>query len=228
MGAGLLETREPKSVTVGIRWRGQWDVLWDRGDERELEVEVVEDLVVDSSKVLKFELGVPGTEPFKEHNFVVVCYDFTVLLTLFPFFEIKLTDTMRSTDVSTSRVSGSHTRMFPFPFHMSLYFTVMDCRLVYAYHSVLRLPVTARQLVCRVVIPGLMTLLPFTTVCTCTRQSCIYMVGDEDSFLIFNLLCNHPTSATCEIPRTLLVPSSSLVKATALRPVERSSFAFLC
>ena len=72
MGAGLLETREPKSVMAGIRWRGRWDVIWDRSDERELEVEVVEDPVVDGSKVLEFELGVPGMEPFKEHDFVVV------------------------------------------------------------------------------------------------------------------------------------------------------------
>ena len=28
--------------------------------------------MVDGSKVLKFELGVPGTEPFKERNFVVM------------------------------------------------------------------------------------------------------------------------------------------------------------
>ena len=69
---GLLEMREPKSVTAGIRWRGRWDVIWDRGDERELEVEVVEDPVVDGSKVLEFELGVPGTEPFKERDFVVM------------------------------------------------------------------------------------------------------------------------------------------------------------
>ena len=69
---GLLETREPKSVTAGIRRRGRWDIIWDRGDERELEVEVVEDLVVDGSKVLEFELGVPGTEPFKERDFVVM------------------------------------------------------------------------------------------------------------------------------------------------------------
>ena len=145
-----------------------------------------------------------------------------------PLFEITLMDAMRSTDVSVSRVSGLLTHTFPFPFHVFLYFTVTNCRLVYAYHSVLCLPVMARRLVCRVVIPGLTTLLPLMTVCTCIPQSCIYMVGDEDSFLIFNILCNHPTSATCEIPRTLLVPSSSLVKATALRPVERGLFIFLC
>ena len=69
---GLLEMREPKSVTAGIRWRGRWDVIWDRGNERELEVEVVEDPVVDGSKVLEFELGVPGTEPFKECDFIVM------------------------------------------------------------------------------------------------------------------------------------------------------------
>ncbi|KIM52581.1 hypothetical protein SCLCIDRAFT_32539 [Scleroderma citrinum Foug A] len=57
---------------AGIQWRGRWDVIWDRGDERELEVKVVEDSVVDGGKVLEFELGVPGTEPFKERDFVVV------------------------------------------------------------------------------------------------------------------------------------------------------------
>ena len=67
-----------------------------------------------------------------------------------------------------------------------------------------------------------------------STYSCLYLYlpvqyiydWDEDLFLIFNLLCNHPASVTCEIPRTLLVPSSSLAKATALRSVERSSFSF--
>ena len=72
MGAGILEMRELKSVTVGIWQRGQWDIIRDRSDERELEVEVIEDPVVDGGEVLEFKLGVPGTEPFKEHNFVVV------------------------------------------------------------------------------------------------------------------------------------------------------------
>ncbi|KIM51936.1 hypothetical protein SCLCIDRAFT_33033 [Scleroderma citrinum Foug A] len=57
---------------AGIRQRGWWDVIWDRGDERKLEVEVVEDPVVDGSKVLEFELGVPSMEPFKERDFIVV------------------------------------------------------------------------------------------------------------------------------------------------------------
>ena len=72
MGAGLLETRELKSVMAGIWWRGRWDVIRDRSDERELEIEVIEDLVVDSSEVLEFELGVLSTKPFKECDFVVV------------------------------------------------------------------------------------------------------------------------------------------------------------
>ena len=38
MGAGVLEVRKLKSVMVGIRQRGQWDVIGDRGDECELEV----------------------------------------------------------------------------------------------------------------------------------------------------------------------------------------------
>ena len=45
-GAGFLEMREPKSVTAGIRQRGWWDVIRDRGDEQELEVQVVEDAVM--------------------------------------------------------------------------------------------------------------------------------------------------------------------------------------
>ena len=45
-----------------------------------------------------------------------------------------------------------------------------------------------------------------------------YIYGLEMGLLpIFNLLCNHPKSVTCEIPRTLLVLSSSLAKATASR-----------
>ena len=44
-----------------------------------------------------------------------------------PLFEITLTDAMRSTDVSVSRVSDSLTRTFPFPFHVFLYFTITNC-----------------------------------------------------------------------------------------------------
>ena len=107
------------------------------------------------------------------------------------------------------------TRIFPFPFHMFLYCTDMDSRLVYAYHFTLCFPLLTRRLVCRVIIPGLMTPLPFMPVCTCIYPPCIYTIEDGDLSLIFNLLCNHPTSVTCEIPRTLLVPSSLLAKATA-------------
>ena len=54
---GLLETREPKSVTVGIRRRGRWGIIGDRRDERELEVQVKKDAVVDSGEAVKLELG---------------------------------------------------------------------------------------------------------------------------------------------------------------------------
>ena len=64
--------RELKSVTVGIQRRGWWDVIGDRSDEGELEVEVVEDLVVNSSESLEFELKVSCTESLEESNFVVV------------------------------------------------------------------------------------------------------------------------------------------------------------
>ena len=72
MGVGLLEMREPKSITVGIWQRGRWDVIRDRSDKRELEIEVVEDPVVNGSEVLKFELGVSGMEPLEESDFVIV------------------------------------------------------------------------------------------------------------------------------------------------------------
>ena len=70
-GAGLLETTKPKSVTAGIQRRGRWDVIGFGRDEGKLEVEIVEDTVVYASESLEFELGVLGTEPFEEHNFVV-------------------------------------------------------------------------------------------------------------------------------------------------------------
>ena len=63
---------KPKLVTAGIRWRGQWDVIGFSRDEWELEVQVVKNSVVDGGEMLKFELGVPGVKPFKEHNFIIV------------------------------------------------------------------------------------------------------------------------------------------------------------
>ena len=62
---------KPKSVTAGIRQRGRWDVVGFGGDKGELEIQVVKDAMVDCGEVLEFELGVPGTEPFKERDFVV-------------------------------------------------------------------------------------------------------------------------------------------------------------
>ena len=70
-GAGSLETTEPKLVMAGIWRRGRWDVVGFGGDKGKLEIQVVKDAMVDCSEVLEFELGVLGTEPFKEHNFVV-------------------------------------------------------------------------------------------------------------------------------------------------------------
>ena len=72
MGVGLLETRELKSVTAGIWQRGRWDIIGNRGDERELEIEIVEDSVVNSSESLEFKLEVSCTEPLKESDFIVV------------------------------------------------------------------------------------------------------------------------------------------------------------
>ena len=69
---GVAKTREPKSVTAGIRRRGRWDVVGDRGNKGALEVEIVEDTVVYASELLEFELEVSCTEPFKESDFVIV------------------------------------------------------------------------------------------------------------------------------------------------------------
>ena len=68
---GSLESTKLKLVTVGIRRRGRWDVVRFGRDKWELEIHVVKDVMVDCGEVLEFELGVPGTEPFKECNFVV-------------------------------------------------------------------------------------------------------------------------------------------------------------
>ena len=57
---------------MGIRWRGQWDVVGDRGNKRAPEVEVVEDMVVYGSEPLEFELEVSCMEPLKESDFVVM------------------------------------------------------------------------------------------------------------------------------------------------------------
>ena len=60
-----------KSVMAGIWRRGQWDIVGFSGDKGKLEIQVVKDAMVDCGEVLEFELGVPGTEPFEERNFVV-------------------------------------------------------------------------------------------------------------------------------------------------------------
>ena len=57
---------------VGIRQRGWWNVIWFSRNKWELEVQVVKDLVVDGSEVLKFKLGVSGMESLKESDFIVV------------------------------------------------------------------------------------------------------------------------------------------------------------
>ena len=64
--------REPKSVTAGIRRRGRWDIIRDRSNERELEIEVVEDPVVNGSEPFEFKLEVLCTEPLKEGDFVIM------------------------------------------------------------------------------------------------------------------------------------------------------------
>ena len=57
---------------AGIRRWGRWDVIGDRSDERELEMEVVEDLVVNGSEPLEFKLEVSCMEPLEEGDFIIV------------------------------------------------------------------------------------------------------------------------------------------------------------
>ena len=98
--------------------------------------------------------------------------------------------------------------------------TVMDSRLVSGYLFVSRFSfclVDSSLVSLFLDSDSSLTRFPFTYVCTCISQTIIYMVWDGDLFPIFNLLCNHPKGVTCEIPCTLLVLSSLLAKATALR-----------
>ena len=69
---GVLETREPKSVTAGVWQRGRWDVIRDRRDEGELEVQVKKVAVVDSGEAVKLDLGDLGSEPLGKGDFVVM------------------------------------------------------------------------------------------------------------------------------------------------------------
>ena len=64
--------REPKSVMAGIRWRGRWDIIGNRGNKRALEIKVVEDVVVYGSEPLEFKLDISCMEPLKESDFDVV------------------------------------------------------------------------------------------------------------------------------------------------------------
>ena len=57
---------------VGVRRRGRWDIIRNRGNKRALEVEIVEDVVVYASELLEFELEVSCMEPLEESNFVVM------------------------------------------------------------------------------------------------------------------------------------------------------------
>ena len=58
-----METREPKSVTAGIRRSGRRDIIRLRWDEWELKVEIEEDAVVYCCEVLEFELEGLCSEP---------------------------------------------------------------------------------------------------------------------------------------------------------------------
>ena len=122
---------------------------------------------------------------------------------------------------SISCVTGSCTCMFPFPVsrvflcycsRLTTHPCLLVCLMLTLFGLLTCLPTRYSWTLTRT-----MTRLLFTAVCTCILQSDIYTIGDGDSSLIFNLLCNHPKVVTCEIPRNLQVLSSSLAKATASR-----------
>ena len=57
---------------VGIWWRGWCDIIGDRRDEWEVEIEIEEDAVVDGGEPVKLELGGLCLKPLNESNFIVV------------------------------------------------------------------------------------------------------------------------------------------------------------
>ena len=57
---------------MGIWWRGQCDIIGDRRDEWEVEIEIEEDAVVDGGEPVKLELGGLCSKPLNESNFVIV------------------------------------------------------------------------------------------------------------------------------------------------------------
>ncbi|KIM55812.1 hypothetical protein SCLCIDRAFT_30073 [Scleroderma citrinum Foug A] len=61
-----------KSVTVGIRWRGWWDVVGFSRDEGKLEIQVEKDVMVDGCELVKLELCDLGSEPLGKSDFVIV------------------------------------------------------------------------------------------------------------------------------------------------------------
>ena len=71
MGVGVTKTREPKSVMAGIRRRGRWGIVGDRGNKGAHEVEIIEDAVMYASESLEFKLEVSCLEPFEESDFVI-------------------------------------------------------------------------------------------------------------------------------------------------------------
>ena len=72
MGVGPLETTKPKSVTAGVRWRGQWNVVRFGRNEWEFEIQVVKDSMVDGHEPVKLKLYSLGLKPFDESDFVIV------------------------------------------------------------------------------------------------------------------------------------------------------------
>ena len=100
----------------------------------------------------------------------------------------------------------------PFPF--------LCCRLVSVYRYRLRFSFCSLSTHLAFCYSWILTRLwlvsPLRMFVLVSRRPLYIWVGDVGLFPIFNLLCNHPKGVTCEIPRTLLVLSSPLAKATAL------------
>ena len=71
-GVGPLETTKPKSVMAGIRQRGQWDVIRFGWDNREFEIQVIKDSMVDGCEPVKLKLRSLSSEPFEESNCIIM------------------------------------------------------------------------------------------------------------------------------------------------------------
>ena len=142
--------------------------------------------------------------------FRITCHRLVYSYVPFPSYMFPLTCTC--TDIDCRLVSGYLT-VPCFPFYLVDSYTYMFSLMPLSFCS------SSTRLSSRYswTLTRYWVISPFCIFVLVSRILPIYTGWRCGLFPIFNLLCNHPKGVTCEIPRTLLVLSSSLAKATALR-----------